>query len=35
MSREQMSEIERAVPPDAAAGRRYPDAQLAHMDSER
>jgi len=32
---EQLAEIERAVPPDAAAGARYPDAQLAHMDSER
>jgi hypothetical protein len=28
-------EIERAVPPNAAAGQRYPAAQLAHMDSER
>jgi aryl-alcohol dehydrogenase-like predicted oxidoreductase len=35
LTREQLAEIERAVPPDAAAGARYPDAQLAHMDSER
>jgi pyridoxine 4-dehydrogenase len=35
LSAEQLAEIERAVPPDAAAGHRYPDAQLAHMDSER
>ncbi|MFS8112652.1 aldo/keto reductase [Rhizobium jaguaris] len=27
--------IERAVPKDAAAGGRYPEAQLAHMDSEK
>ena len=27
--------IEQAVPKDAAAGARYPEAQLAHMDSER
>ncbi len=31
----QLAEIEQAVPADAAAGGRYPDAQLAHMDSER
>jgi len=35
LSHEQLNEIERAVPPNAAAGGRYPDAQLAHMDSER
>ena len=35
LSRQQMDEIERAVPPDSAAGGRYPDAQLAHLDSER
>ncbi len=35
LSEEQLRDIERAVPPDAAAGGRYPDAQLAHMDSER
>lgn len=35
LSKEQLAEIERAVPPDSAAGERYPEAQLAHMDSER
>jgi aryl-alcohol dehydrogenase-like predicted oxidoreductase len=35
LSEKQLAEIERAVPPDAAAGERYPEAQLAHMDSER
>ena len=35
LSTEQMSEIEGAVPPEAVAGARYPDAQLQHMDSER
>ncbi len=29
------AKIERTVPSDAVAGGRYPDAQLAHMDSER
>ena len=32
---EDLARIEKAVPRDAAAGKRYPDAQLAHMDSER
>ncbi|WP_086726439.1 aldo/keto reductase [Streptomyces carpinensis] len=27
--------IEEAVPADAAAGERYPEAQMAHLDSER
>jgi len=35
LSADDLAEIERAVPPDAAAGARYPEAQLAHMDSER
>jgi pyridoxine 4-dehydrogenase len=35
LSKGQMADIERAVPADAAAGARYPEAQLAHMDSER
>jgi aryl-alcohol dehydrogenase-like predicted oxidoreductase len=35
LSEEQLAEIERAVPADAAAGARYPEAQLVHMDSER
>lgn len=30
-----LSAIESAVPRDAAAGARYPEAQLVHMDSER
>jgi len=34
LSPDQMREIEQAVPPEAAAGERYPQAQLAHMDSE-
>ena len=28
-----LAEIEAAIPPGAAAGARYPEAQLAHMDS--
>ncbi|MBV9911186.1 MAG: aldo/keto reductase [Sinobacteraceae bacterium] len=35
LSPEQLVQIEQAVPPDAAAGERYAEAQLAHMDSER
>ncbi|CCM76672.1 aldo/keto reductase [Rhizobium mesoamericanum] len=35
LSFEDMAAIERAVPKDAAAGARYPDAQLKHMDSEK
>jgi aryl-alcohol dehydrogenase-like predicted oxidoreductase len=35
LSQEQLAEIGRTVPPDAAAGARYPEAHLAHMDSER
>ena len=35
LSAEDMATIERAVPKDAAAGARYPDAQLKHMDSEK
>jgi aryl-alcohol dehydrogenase-like predicted oxidoreductase len=30
-----LSAIEQAVPPGAAAGERYPAAQMAHLDSER
>jgi aryl-alcohol dehydrogenase-like predicted oxidoreductase len=30
-----LAELERAVPPDAAAGERYPEAQMAVLDSER
>jgi aryl-alcohol dehydrogenase-like predicted oxidoreductase len=35
LSTQDLAEIERAVPPGAAVGGRYPEAQLAHMDSER
>jgi len=35
LSPDQVAQIEQAIPPDAAAGQRYPEAQLAHMDSER
>jgi aryl-alcohol dehydrogenase-like predicted oxidoreductase len=30
-----LAALERAVPPDAAAGDRYPEAQMAVLDSER
>ncbi|MFH8606242.1 aldo/keto reductase [Streptomyces sp. NPDC018029] len=30
-----LAAIEAAVPADAAAGARYPDSQMAHLDSER
>ncbi|KAA1182763.1 aldo/keto reductase [Rhizobium tropici] len=30
-----MAAIERVIPKDAAAGGRYPEAQLAHLDSEK
>lgn len=35
LSKDQLADIERAIPADAAKGERYPEAQLAHMDSER
>ena len=35
LSSADLAALERAVPADAAAGARYPDAQLAHMDSEK
>jgi aryl-alcohol dehydrogenase-like predicted oxidoreductase len=35
LTEEEMERIEEAVPPDAAAGARYPEAQMAHLDSER
>jgi aryl-alcohol dehydrogenase-like predicted oxidoreductase len=35
LSASDLAEIERAVPPGAAAGERYPAAVLASMDSER
>jgi aryl-alcohol dehydrogenase-like predicted oxidoreductase len=31
----QLAALAKAIPPDAAAGARYPEAALAHMDSER
>ena len=30
-----LAALAKAFPPGAAAGERYPEAQLAHMDSER
>jgi aryl-alcohol dehydrogenase-like predicted oxidoreductase len=30
-----LAAIEEAVPDGAAAGERYPEAQMAHLDSER
>jgi aryl-alcohol dehydrogenase-like predicted oxidoreductase len=30
-----LEQLEQAVPPDAAAGERYPESHLVHMDSER
>jgi pyridoxine 4-dehydrogenase len=35
LSDEDLDAIERAVPPDAAAGQRYPEQQMAILDSER
>ncbi|WEZ82977.1 aldo/keto reductase [Rhizobium sp. 32-5/1] len=35
LTADDLSAIERAVPKDAAAGGRYPEAMLAHMDSEK
>jgi len=35
LSEVDMAAIERAVPRDAAAGGRYPEAQLTHLDSEK
>jgi aryl-alcohol dehydrogenase-like predicted oxidoreductase len=32
---EELEQIEQAVPADAAAGDRYPEPQMAHLDSER
>jgi len=31
----EVAELEALVPPDAIRGSRYPDAQMAHLDSER
>jgi pyridoxine 4-dehydrogenase len=35
LSKEDLASLEHAVPANAAAGARYPAAQLAHMDSEK
>ncbi|HEY5318249.1 MAG TPA: aldo/keto reductase, partial [Solirubrobacteraceae bacterium] len=35
LTAEDLQRIEQAVPADAAAGGRYPEAQMAHLDSER
>jgi pyridoxine 4-dehydrogenase len=35
LSAEDLAELERAVPPDAAAGERYPEHGMASLDSER
>ena len=35
LSEDDIARIERAVPPDAASGERYPAMQMAHLDSER
>ena len=35
LSRDDMAAIEQVVPKDAALGARYPEAAMAHLDSER
>jgi hypothetical protein len=35
LSAEDLAELQRAMPPDAAAGERYPVYGLASLDSER
>ncbi len=35
LSADEMSELERIVPKDALKGPRYPEAQMAHLDSEK
>ncbi|MBX9458659.1 MAG: aldo/keto reductase [Rhizobium sp.] len=35
LTREDLAILEAAVPKDSVAGGRYPDAQLAHLDSEK
>ena len=32
---EELERIEQAIPADAAAGERYPEPQMAQLDSER
>ena len=35
LSPDDLAALARAVPPDAAAGERYPAAALAHLDNEK
>jgi len=35
LGEDEVAAIERAVPPDAVAGERYPEQQMAILDSER
>jgi pyridoxine 4-dehydrogenase len=35
LSASHLAELAKAFPPGIAAGERYPEAQLVHMDSER
>ncbi len=35
LTTEQLARLEKAFPPGAAAGSRYPESQLVHMDSEK
>lgn len=35
LTAEELTRVEQAIPANAAAGERYPAAQLAHMDSEK
>ncbi len=35
LSADEQADLERAIPPDAAAGERYPSQQMAVLDSER
>jgi len=35
LTREHLAALAKAFPPGVASGNRYPDAQLAHMDSEK
>jgi aryl-alcohol dehydrogenase-like predicted oxidoreductase len=35
LGEDDLAALARAIPRDAAAGERYPAAQMAHLDSER
>jgi aryl-alcohol dehydrogenase-like predicted oxidoreductase len=35
LSADELARIEAAIPPEAVAGSRYNEAQMAHLDSER